>query len=74
MQEIHTAWDSLMDVSLLDDDSIVVSGKKKGGWRLLKYKTDDLSKVPIGATLRAEVDGTTEICWQGRLCLAVSYG
>ena len=74
VQEIHTAWDSLCDVSLIGDDSFVVSGKKKGGWKLLRYKTGDLSEQPVSIMLRDKPDRITEVWARGQHCLAVSYG
>ena len=71
-QSISTAWDDLNDLIVTSDDSIIVSGRKQGKWKMLKYNLHDLRSLPSFAVLRFEPGGIAEVTFRGNQYLAVS--
>ena len=71
-QSISTAWDDLNDLIVTSDDSIIVSGRKQGKWKMLKYNLHDLRSLPSAAVLGFEPRGIAEVTLRGNQYLAVS--
>ena len=72
IQTITTGWEKINDLSYFDDDSIVVSGKKQGKWKMLKYSLRNLKLAPSSSVLGYNIGGMTTVTHGGNQYLAIS--